>query len=403
MSAMRDTMATEDRYAAPFFQKIPVSFERGEGVYVWDEDGKRYLDLTAGWGVTSLGHAHPVITKALCDQAAKIIQNPNSGASYSPIRAKLLALMKEILPANLDRVFFQNSGAEANDAAIKLARKASGRPTIISTDMSFHGRTISTASATGQESHRGRYNPLMPGYVFVPYGDLDAAARAIDENTAAVIVEPVQGEGGIVLPPQGYLQGLSALCAARGVYLIIDEIQTGFCRIGPMFASGVPGVCADFLTMAKGIAGGYPFAAFAMTQQVADRLSIGDHGGTYCGNPLGCAVAYAVIRHMLDTGISAHVAETGEWALRELHAWEKESPGIIAGVRGLGLLIAIDLADERRAVPVRDACLRRGLVINITQKRIIRLFPALTVTKAELTEGLVILKEAISDPENAGK
>ncbi|MEI7637592.1 MAG: aminotransferase class III-fold pyridoxal phosphate-dependent enzyme, partial [Syntrophus sp. (in: bacteria)] len=253
------TIQVEDKYTPPFFRKIPVSIERGAGVHVWNEEGNRFIDFTSGWGVTCLGHAHPVITDALLEQSKKIIQNPNSGLTYSPVRARLLSLMSGILPPPLTRVFFSNSGAEANDAAIKLARKATGRLDVIAMDQSFHGRTISTTSATGQTKHREKYNPLMPNYQFVPYDDLEALRRAFNNNVAALILEPIQGEGGVIIPADSYLKEVSRLCKANNSLLIIDEIQTGFCRTGPMFAIGSLNVEADFMTMAKGIAGGFPF------------------------------------------------------------------------------------------------------------------------------------------------
>ena len=203
----KDTFEIEDKYLAPFFVKQKISIEKGDGVFVWDEEGKMYIDFTSGWGVTCIGHAHPVIIDALMEQGRKIIQNPNSGLTYSPARAHLLSLLAGILPSGLTRVFFTNSGAEANDAAIKLARKVTGRPEIISTHKSFHGRTISTTSATGQAKHRDRYNPLMPNYRFVPYDDLESLNNSMDKNVAAVIIEPIQGEGGVRIPSDGYLKG----------------------------------------------------------------------------------------------------------------------------------------------------------------------------------------------------
>ena len=272
-----DTIAIEDRHTPPFFTKIPLSIERGEGIYVWDESGRRYIDFTAGWGVTCLGHAHPAISRALVEQGGKILQNPNSGLTYSPARARLIALLTEILPPNLTRVFFSNSGAEANDAVIKLARKVTGRMDVVSTEQSFHGRTISTASATGQAKHRERFNPLMPNYIFVPYGDVGAIAEVLSGTTAAVILEPIQGEGGVNVPPEGYLRDVEGLCRKAGACLIVDEVQTGFCRTGPMFAVTQLGVRPDFMTLAKGIAGGFPFGAF--------RPDGGSFGKTREGRP----------------------------------------------------------------------------------------------------------------------
>jgi acetylornithine/N-succinyldiaminopimelate aminotransferase len=300
---MSETVEIEDKHMPGFFIKAPVVIEYGKGMYVWDEDGKKYIDFTAGWGVTCIGHGNEVIVKALLEQAQNIIQNPNSGLTYSPSRARLLKLLIKILPEGLTRVFFTSSGAEANDAAIKLARKVTGRPEIISTHKSFHGRTIGTASATGQTKHREKFNPLMPGYRFVSYDNLPEMEKAFDEKIAAVIVEPLQGEGGVNIPSENYLSGVEDMCKENGSLLIIDEIQTGFCRTGPMFVSSARGVCPDILTMAKGIAGGFPFGAFAVTEKVNRLLEPGDHGGTYCGNPLGCAVSSAVIEYLMENRI----------------------------------------------------------------------------------------------------
>jgi acetylornithine/N-succinyldiaminopimelate aminotransferase len=387
-----ETIAIENEHMPHLFKKIAVSIERGEGVYVWDEEGTKYLDLTAGWGVTSIGHAHPVIQNALKEQARLILQNPNSGLTYSPVRSRLLSLLSDILPANLTRVFFSNSGAEANDAAIKLARKVTGRPKVVATKGSFHGRTISTASATGQAKHREKYNPLMPGYLFVPYNDVYAIGSALDEDVAAVIVEPVQGEGGVRIPSDDYLENLSHLCRANGTLLIVDEIQTGFCRTGPMFAIDDTKTRPDFLTMAKGIAGGFPLGAFAMSEGVSNRLEIGDHGGTYCGNPLACAVAQNVIRYLVDHRISAHVEELGKSALDEMAPWKETYPGIISDVRGKGLLLLVEFCDESTAVRVMDECLSRRVFVCLTHGNAIRVFPALNIERGQLMDGLETLR-----------
>jgi acetylornithine/N-succinyldiaminopimelate aminotransferase len=393
----RKTIEIEDSLFPPFFKKIPVSIERGDGVYVWDEEGNRFLDFTSGWGVTCLGHSHPVITDALLEQSKKIIQNPNSGLTYSPVRARLLSLLCEALPPPLTRVFFSNSGAEANDAAIKLARKVTGRLDVISTHRSFHGRTISTASATGQASHRDKFNPLMPNYRFIPFDDPDALARSMDDAVAAVIVEPVQGEGGVRVPSNGYLLEVSRLCRANGSLLIVDEVQTGFCRCGPMFAIAPQRVEADFLTMAKGIAGGFPFGAFAMSEAVASRLEPGDHGGTFCGNPLGCAVAHAVITYLIDHQISEHVADIGDRALLRISGWSDAYPGIVSDVRGKGLLLGIQLCSEVKTNQIVEQCLKKGLFVRQTQGDVIRIFPALNISQSQMEEGLAILERSIAD------
>ena len=394
MDQIEGTIQIEDTHYASFANKTKISIEKGEGVYVYDEDGKKYLDLTAGWGVTSIGHANPVITEALINQSKKIIQNPNSGATYSPVRSKLISLMQEILPENLTRIFFSNSGAEANDAAIKIARKATGKLNIISTEKSFHGRTISTVSATGQNTHRSRFNPLIPNHIFVPYNDIPAVEKVIGNDVAAVIVEPIQGEGGINVPDPDYLEKLSDICNENNVLLIMDEIQTGFGRTGSMFAS--ENIKIDILTMAKGIAGGFPFGAFAITEEINDKIEIGDHGGTYCGNPLGCAVAYSVIKYMRDNKILENVEEVGNFTISKLNQIKKEYPDIIKDIRGKGLLIAIELADADITLDIYSKCLNDGLILNVTQRNVMRIFPALNIKIEEMKKGLNILKNALN-------
>ena len=392
-----NTIETEDKYFVPFFNKLPLSIERGEGIYVWDEEGNRYLDFTSGWGVTSIGHANPVITKAITDQAQKIIQNPSSGLTYSPIRARLLKLMSEILPGGLTRVFFSNSGAEANDAVIKLARKVSSRTDVISTTKSFHGRTISTASATGQAKHREKFNPIMPNYKFIPYNDIEALKSALDENTAALILEPIQGEGGVNISVGDYLKQVSELCEKNGTYLIIDEVQTGFCRTGSMFAIDDMEIKVDFMTMAKGIGGGFPIGAFAISDEIAAKIEIGDHGGTYCGNPLGCAVAYAVINYLKENNIGDHVKAIGNWTLEKLEQQKQAYPKLIQEIRGKGLLIAMEFFEAETAAKVYQICREKNLLLNITQNKVIRLFPALNITLREMEEGLNLLDGVLKE------
>jgi acetylornithine/N-succinyldiaminopimelate aminotransferase len=390
-----DTIAIEDKYAIPFFKKIPVSIDRGEGIYVWDENGRRYIDFTSGWGVTCLGHSHPVIVEAVTQQSRKILQNPSSGLTYSPARARLLELMGQLLPGPLCRVFFSNSGAEANDAAIKLARKVSGRLDVLSTNKSFHGRTISTASATGQAKHRGKFNPLMPNYRFVPFNDIDALKKEMNDQLAAIILEPIQGEGGINISLDSYLKDVSDLCVENGTYLIIDEVQTGFCRTGSMFAIDGLDIKVDFMTMAKGIGGGFPIGAFAVSQEIADKIEIGDHGGTYCGNPLGCAVAYAVIKYLKENNIGDHVREMGRIVLERLGRLQARFRDSISDVRGKGLLVAVEFKDDTLASAILSECMNRRMFVNVTQGNIIRLFPPLIITAGEIQEAMEIFESAV--------
>lgn len=392
-----DTIAIENEHMVSFYKKKPIVIEQGEGVWVSDIYGKKYLDFTSGWAVTSLGHAHPVITEALVNQSKKIIHNPDSGYTYSPIRAKLLLELKKILPAASSKIFFANSGSEANDAAIKLARKITNRKKIISTKKSFHGRTIGTVSATGQSACRDRFNVLIPDFEFVQYANYDEIEASVDNNTAAVIVEPIQGEGGIRIPTTDYLKKISMICKKNGALLIVDEIQTGFFRTGPAFVCSQNEIQVDFLTMAKGIAGGFPFGAVAVSKEVAEKIEYGDHGGTYIGNPLGCAVAAAVIDFMVKSNISAHVAGISELTFDILHQWKSSCGELIADVRGAGLLIAIELKKESYASAVVESALKKGLILNLIHGKIIRLFPALIISEREMIEGLSILRSALGD------
>ena len=390
-----EVMLLEDRYHIAFGSKTPLVVERGKGVYVWDTSGRKYLDFTAGWAVTSLGHAHPAVVKAVREQAEKIMQNPDSGLTYSPARAELLRKLIRVTPENLHRFFFTNSGAEANDAALKLARKITGRKKIVSTLMSFHGRTIGTTSATGQAVQRDRYPVLVPHYEFIPFNDIAAAESVIDSATAAVIVEPVQGEGGIRVPAPGYLGGLETLCRNNGALLIVDEIQTGFWRTGPVFVSIASGVRPDFLTMAKGIAGGFPFGAVAVDRTIAAAIEPGDHGGTYCGNPLGCAAAAATIGHLMSIDTERSVLTNGAYLMERLKMLQVRNPSVIKEVRGSGLLVAVEFSDPAYAALVRSIALAEGLILNLKHGTIIRIFPPLTISREEIDEGIKIFSEAV--------
>ncbi|MBL4581839.1 MAG: aspartate aminotransferase family protein [Gammaproteobacteria bacterium] len=388
----------EDRLGITFCNRQSIAIERGEGCLVWDEDGKKYLDFTSGWGVTCLGHSHPLITDAITKQAKKIIQNPNSGFTYSPPRAKLLEILNKVLPDNLEKIYFANSGAEANDAAIKLARKITGKSKVVSTLASFHGRTFNTLSVSGGRDNAEQFLPALEGNCFVPFGNIAALAAALDEKTAAVILEPIQGEGGVRIPSDEYFSAVALLCKERGILLIIDEIQTGFCRTGKFFAieHSKVSIAPDIMTMGKGIAGGFPFAAFAVSASVDKQLKKGDHGGTFCGNPLACAVATAVVNYLLSEKIADRVARSGELMIDGLCNLRKKYPQLIGPIRGKGLLCAFELDSDYLVTKVTEAALRRGLLITPTRNRIIRLIPALIVTDAEIAKGLELLDCALA-------
>jgi acetylornithine/N-succinyldiaminopimelate aminotransferase len=393
------TIDIENTLGLSFSERLEVAFTHGQGSYVWDEAGTEYLDFTSGWGVTCLGHSHQVITQALAEQSQKIIQSPNAGFTYSPARASLLTQLSEVLPGNLEKTFFCNSGAEANDAALKLARKCTGRTKVISTRGAFHGRTFNTLSVSRGTDNTGRYLPVMPATCFVTYGDIGALRAEIDDTCAAVIVEPIQGEGGVQIPPPGYLAAVQELCNQHGAIFIVDEIQTGFCRTGKFFALQHESseIQPDILTMGKGIAGGFPFAAFAVSATVAVLLNKDDHGGTYCGNPLGCAVATAVVGFLNEQQIGAQVAKSGELLLQHLQTLAQKFPSLIRCVRGRGLLCAFEFNDPTHTRNFTLRCAELGLLVVPTRNGIIRVLPDLLVTAEDMNKAAKILDAACTE------
>ena len=387
-----DTIDIENRLGLTFCDRLELAFTHGNGSRVWDEAGREYLDFTSGWGVTCLGHNHPAITKAITDQAGKIIQSPNAGFTYSPSRAALLAALSRALPANLARTFFCNSGAEANDAALKLARKITGRTKVVSTLGGFHGRTFNTLAVTRNLENAGRYVPKQASTVFAPFGDKDAMTQVIDADTAAVIIEPIQGEGGVQVAPVGYMEHIQSLCRQHGALFIVDEIQTGFCRTGRFFAlEHASGIEPDFLTMGKGIAGGFPFAAFAVSEAVSKKLEKDDHGGTYCGNPLGCAISHAVVSFLLANKVADRVAEKGQVLHARLLDLQASFPNLIKEIRGTGLIWAIAFHDPDLTRPLTLACADAGLLVVPTRGGVIRLLPDLLVSDANVERAIELL------------
>lgn len=386
----------EDHYGLKVCKRQSVVVEKGLGTVVWDDQGRQLLDFTSGWGVTCLGHAHPVILQAMAEQAGKIIQNPNSGFTYSPARAALLLELSKVLPAGLDRIYFANSGAEANDAALKLARKITGRQTVLAVQGSFHGRTLATLSVSGNADNGARFLPQVPGNHFVGLHDMDALIDSINSDVAAVILEPVQGEGGVRLWSTDALRHIKQLCQQHGVLLILDEVQTGFCRTGVFFASESAGVVADIMTMGKGIAGGLPFAALAMSERVASAVRPGDHGGTYCGNPLVCAVSEAVVRYLREHDVAAQVRDMGQSALADLRLLQGEYPNLIKEVRGAGLMLALELFDDAWVWPLTDLCLAGGLIVTPTRNAVVRLLPNLLISAMEWQQGMGLMRKALT-------
>ncbi len=369
-------------------QRPAVPMVRGAGSWLWDEDGTRYLDFVQGWAVNGLGHSPAVIRRALGQQARALI-NPSPGFLNRPQLELALALAQA---SGLDQVFFCSTGAEANEGAVKLARKwgrlhRHGAHKVITTAGSFHGRTLAMTAASGKAGWENMFAPMLPGFVKVPYGDAAAVARAIDAETAAVFVEPIQGEAGVVMPPAGYLRALRDLTAERGILLMLDEVQTGMGRTGTIFAWEHEGARPDVLTLAKGLGGGVPLAAL-LASETASCFAPGEQGGTYCGTPLMTAVGLAVLRAITAPGFLARVNRRAT----ELHQHLEDLADQLGcpEVRGRGLLQALVLP-QPVAPAVVSACRARGLLVNAPSSSVLRFMPALTVLRGEITRMAEIL------------
>ncbi|MGH7786176.1 MAG: aspartate aminotransferase family protein [Candidatus Binatia bacterium] len=389
-----EIIALADRYLCPTYARAPLALVRGEGSRVWDADGRAYLDFFSSTVVTSLGHQHPAIVRAIEAQAHRILHVSN--LHYCEPQARLAE--KLVTRSFADRVFLCNSGAEANEAAIKLARKfghaqRDGRYEIITVLNSFHGRTLATIAATGQEKVRLGFEPVQAGFRYAPYDDVPGLEAAISPRTVGVMIEPIQGEGGIVAPAPEYFQALRALCDRHGLLLIFDEIQTGVGRCGTLFAYEQTGVTPDVMTLAKGLGGGVPIGAMLAAPAVATVLDKGSHGSTFGGNALTCAVGLAVMETLESDGVLANCRAMGERLRDGLRALAARHTTII-GVRGTGLLVGAVLDGPGAAVVER--CQAAGLIINCTANTVLRLTPPLTVSAAEVDEALAILDRALT-------
>jgi acetylornithine/succinyldiaminopimelate/putrescine aminotransferase len=376
----------EARWFLPVVKRLPVVLVEGRGSRVRDLAGRELLDLTAGWGVTAIGHCHPALVEAIAAQAGRLMQTTN--LFYTLPQLDLAEKLASLLPGPITRSFFVSSGAEAMDGALKLAHRATGRTRFVSTHDSFHGRTLGALGVNGQEKHRAPYEALLLATTRVPYGDADAARDAVDGRTAAFVVEPIQGEGGVNVPPPGYLRALREICDAQGALLLADEIQTGVGRTGAMLACEHEGVVPDVVTLGKGLGGGFPVAAFLTTEAVSKTVALGDHGGTYAGNPLACAAANAVLRVIGEEKLVARAAELGGRVLARLRAFAAEHPDVAREARGRGLLLGLELRDAERAGELPRRALERGVLVNVTAGRVMRLFPALNVPEDDLWPAL---------------
>lgn len=384
-----------EKYYLPVFGRYPMVMELGQGCRVWDNEGNEYVDAFAGIAVNSLGYNHPVLVKAISEQAAKLMHCSN--LYYTEIQAKALRVVAEA--TGMDRIFFANCGAEGNEGAMKLARKygVSKAPTkykIISADESFHGRTFDTLAATGHDYYHVGYGPLSPGHVLVPYGDIKALEAQMDDDVCAVLLEPIQGEGGVHVPPAEYLQQVRALCDKHDALLIFDEVQTGVARTGKWFAYMHSGVKPDVLTFAKGIGGGFPVAGFAVPERLAHVFKPGDHGGTFGGNPLACAAVYATLTTIKSEGLVDKVAEKGEYFKNELRKLQEKYPDKVTDVRGCGLMLGMEVAGEGK--PIVESCLANNVIVNCTAGNVIRIVPPLIISREEIDIVVAALDKALA-------
>ncbi len=383
-----------NKYLCSTYARFPVAFVRGEGCRLWDAEGKSYLDFFASLAVLNLGQCHPTVVKAVQEQVATLTHISN--LHYIIPQARLAELL--CTHSFADKVFFCNSGAEANEASIKLARKygvekRGGRYEILTVLGSFHGRTMATIAATGQEKVRQGFGPVLEGFRYVPFGDLDAMESAISDKTVAILVEPILGEGGVVVPPPGYLKGLRELCDRNELLLILDEVQVGIGRTGTLFAYEHEGITPDIMPLAKALGGGVPIGAMLAKADVAESLSLGSHGSTFGGNAIACAAGVAVIETLLNDGVLDNCVEMGAYFLGKLHAL-KEKFSFIKEVRGQGLILGAEL--DREGGKIADTCLSEGVMINCAAGKVLRFLPPLIITKEEIDEGLDIVEKVLA-------
>ncbi len=394
---MTDWQQLENRYLFSTFKRQPVTLVRGQGVRVWDDDGREYLDFVAGIAAVSLGHCHPTVVSALAEQSSALIHVSN--LVYSVPQLRLAQLLVE--NSCLDRVFLCNSGAEAIEGAVKLARKwgkekRDGAYEVICTDNAFHGRTLATLTASGTEKYKLPYLPLPPGFVHVPFDDVEAIRKATSAKTCAVLVEPIQGEGGVNVPSDDYLRRLRAWCDEAGILLILDEVQTGIGRTGSLFAYQQYGAEPDIMTLAKGLAGGVPIGALLAKEHCA-VFAPGDHGSTFGGNPLCTHVGYSVLKYVIDNDIPGQVAKKGQHLERRLRSLADRHP-IVTEVRGRGLLWAIEL-DGEVAEQAVGMCREEGLIANNVKPTALRLMPPLVVSEEELDRAVEIVDKVLGKLE----
>ncbi len=370
----------------PVVKRQPAILVEGRGSRVRDSQGREYVDLMAGWAVCCLGHCHAGLVRAISEQAGRLMQTTN--VFYNEPQLELLRRLAALTNGAVPHSFIVNSGTEATEGAVKIAHRATGRTNFVSTQGSFHGRTLGALRLIGNPKHRDPYRALLADSAIVPFDDLDAARRAVDGSTAAFFVEPIQGEGGVNVPGDGYLAGLREICDRRGALLVVDEVQTGIGRTGTMLAVQREGVVPDVITLGKGLGGGFPVGAFLVTDAVAKTVQLGDHGTTFGGNPLACAAANAVLQIVSEDKLADRAARLGGRLLERLAEFAREHPDLAEGARGRGLLCGLVLRDAEQAARIPLAALEKRVLVNVTAGCVVRFFPALNIPEEDLWSGV---------------
>ncbi len=387
----KDIMEMFDKYVIANYGRLPRAIVKGEGNYLFDAEGNKILDMFPGWAVSGIGHCHPKVVDAIVKQAGELLHIDNT--FYIQKQGQLAKLLSQ--RAFGGKCFFCNSGAEANEAALKLARKHTPREKykFITTEGSFHGRTFATVTATAQPKYHEGFLPMLPGFEYVPFNDVKALEAVFSDEVAAVMIEPIQGEGGINIATEEYMQAIRGLCDENGALMILDEVQTGLGRTGEWFGYKHYDVLPDIITMAKALGGGVAIGAMMATEHVAASLVPGTHASTFGGNPIACAAGIAVIEAIEEDGLLANAIEMGKYATQKLEALKEKYP-VIDHIRGKGLMIGIQL--NAPGAKIVDDCLEKGMRINCTQGNVLRFMPSMTVSKEELDEAIKILESVLS-------
>ena len=399
MGTQEKIFERDEKNYLPVFNRYKIVLDHGEGIFLYDVNGKKYIDFLAGIAVNVLGHNYKPLVDAISNQAAKVIHVSN--LYYTEPQAN--AAEKLVKLSGLDRAFFANSGAEANEGAIKLARKfakkfSEDKTQIITAWDSFHGRTLATLTATGQPKYHKGFEPLPAGFDYVHYNDIDELEEKISEKTCAVMLETIQGEGGVFTPKNDYLKKVRELCDKNNALLILDEIQAGIGRSGKFFAYEKFGIKPDIVTLAKGLAGGVPIGAFICTEEVANAFHAGDHGTTFGGNPLACAAANIILDTVPNEKFLSHVEEVGNYFKNKLVELQKKFPEQISEVRGEGLILGLQLSNPKKSgVEIVNECMKRGAIINCTVGTVLRFIPPLIISKENVDEVINILDEVFSN------